>query len=256
MAIRSAVRTFGLKHAITNPLEHHAVLHSMDCIQKEMNTMVDYLHVDNLGNIDLNHLEELLQTNAQTLVSIMHANNEIGNKNPMEEIGQICRAHNALFHCDTVQTVGHFPHDVKKLGVDFIVGSAHKLHGPKGVGFIYINSDRKIDPLMHGGAQERGMRGGTENVVGIIGMAKALEIAYAEMEEHKLHVEGIKTRMIQQLQTRIEDVQFNGNSAVLNDSLYTVLSVSLPPSDSSEMLLFNLDIAGISASGGLSLIHI
>lgn len=250
MAIRSGVRTYGLKYAITDPLEHHAVLHSMDCIKKEMGTQIDYLKVDNDGNLDLNHLEELLQSNSQTLVSVMHANNEIGNKNPIEEISKICQKYYALLHCDTVQTMGHFPHDVKELGVDFIVGSAHKLHGPKGVGFIYVNGDRKIDPLLHGGSQERGMRGGTENVSGIIGLAKAVEIAYREMDEHKSHVTHIKSRMIEKLKSTIPGVQFNGNSAELDNSLYTVLSVSLPASDISEMLLFNLDIAGISASGG------
>lgn len=250
MAIRSGVRTFGLKHAITDPLEHHAVLHSMDSIKKELGTKIDILKVDSIGNIDLNHLKELLRHNSQTLVSIMHANNEIGNINPIKEIADICKEHDALFHCDTVQTMGHFPHDVQEIGLDFLVGSAHKLHGPKGVGFIYVNGDTKIDPLMHGGAQERGMRGGTENVSGIIGMAKALEIAYREMEEHKTHVTSIKSRMIDLLKSKIEDVHFNGNSAELDNSLYTVLSVCLPPSEMNEMLLFNLDIAGISASGG------
>lgn len=250
MAIRSGVRTYNLKHAITDPLEHHAVLHSMDCINNELNTKIDYLKVDNNGNIDLAHLEELLKNNSQTLVSVMHANNEIGNKNPIEEIGQLCKKYDALFHCDTVQTMGHFSHDVKALGIDFLVGSAHKLHGPKGVGFIYVNGDRKINPLLHGGSQERGMRGGTENVSGIIGLAKALEIAYQDMESHKTHIDKIKSRMIEKLKSSIVDVHFNGNSADLNNSLYTVLSVCLPPSDVSEMLLFNLDIAGISASGG------
>ena len=250
MAIRSGIRTYGLKHAITDPLEHHAVLHSMDCIKKEMGTTIDYLKVDNKGILDLNHLKTLLENNTQTLVSVMHANNEIGTKNPIEEIASICRHYDALLHCDTVQTMGHFAHDVKELGVDFIVGSAHKLHGPKGIGFIYLNNDRKINPLMHGGSQERGMRGGTENVIGIIGLAKAMEIAYSEMDSHRKHVESIKVRMIERLKATIDDVQFNGTSADLNNSLYTVLSVSLPSSEMSEMLLFNLDIAGISASGG------
>ena len=250
MAIRSGVRTYNIKTAITDPLEHHAVLHSMDCIHDEQGVKINYLNVDSKGNIDLVHLENLLKENAKSLVSIMHANNEIGNKNPIEEIGQLCKKYDALFHCDTVQTMGHFPHDVKKLNIDFLVGSAHKLHGPKGVGFIYVNGDKKIEQLLHGGSQERGMRGGTENVSGIIGLAKAMEIAYRDMEEHKAHVSSIKSRMIEQLKEKIEGVQFNGNSAELDQSLYTVLSVSLPPSDMSEMLLFNLDIAGISASGG------
>ena len=250
MAIRSGVRTFGLKHAITDPLEHHAVLHSMSCINKELGTEIQYLNVDNRGNIDLNHLEDLLKNNSQTLVSVMHANNEIGNKNPIEKIAEICKQYDALFHCDTVQTMGHFPHDVKEIGLDFLVGSAHKLHGPKGVGFIYVNGDRKIDPLMHGGSQERGMRGGTENVSGIIGMAKALEIAYREMSEHHQHITEIKSYMIEKLKANVDGIEFNGNSADLDNSLYTVLSVSFPASELSEMLLFNLDIAGISASGG------
>lgn len=250
MAIRSGVRTYGIKNAITDPLEHHAVLHSMDCINKELGVNVDYLNVDGKGNIDLAQLEDLLKNNSQTLVSVMHANNELGNKNPIEEIGALCKKYDALFHCDTVQTMGHFPHNVRELGIDFLVGSAHKLHGPKGVGFIYVNDDRKIDQLLHGGSQERGMRGGTENVSGIIGMAKAMELAYAKMQEHRDHVTGIKTRMIEKLTSSIDGVEFNGNCADLDNSLYTVLSVSLPESDISEMLLFNLDIAGISASGG------
>lgn len=250
MAIRSGMRSYDIKHAITDPLEHHAVLHSMDCAEKELEANISYVRVDTKGNIDLTHLEELLQHHPRSLVSIMHANNEIGNKNPIEKIASLCKEYNALFHCDTVQTMGHFPHNVQELGVDFLVGSAHKLHGPKGVGFIYVNGGLNINPLLHGGAQERGMRGGTENVIGIIGLAKALEIAYREMDEHRKHVESIKSRMIEKLTSSIEGVSFNGNSADLDNSLYTVLSVSLPSSEISEMLLFNLDIAGISASGG------
>jgi len=250
MAIRSCVKTYNIKTAISEPLEHHAVLHSMDTIEKDFGVKVTYLNVDKKGNLDYNQLEHFLKENPNSLVSIMHANNEIGNKNDIELIGRICKENGAFFHSDTVQTMGHFSHNVKEVNVDFLVGSAHKFHGPKGVGFIYINSDRKIEPLLHGGSQERLMRGGTENVSGIIGLAKALEIAYANMEEHKNHINTLKQRMIDGFKENIEGIEFNGLSEDLENSLYTVLSVNFPSSSLNEMLLFNLDIHGISASGG------
>jgi cysteine desulfurase len=180
----------------------------------------------------------------------MHANNEIGNLNDIQAIGEICQAHSAIFHTDTVQTMGHYRHDVRQLKNHFLVGSAHKFHGPKGVGFLFTNSDVQVQPLIHGGAQERNVRAGTENVYGIIGLAKALEIAYRGMEEHHRHIQGLKDRFITKLQAEIEDVRFNGLSADADQSLYTVLNVSLPASDMNEMLLFNLDINHVSASGG------
>ncbi|WP_276498818.1 cysteine desulfurase family protein [Pontibacter litorisediminis] len=249
-AIVCTCRSLGIKHAITTKLEHHAVLHTMEMLEKQEGVQLSYLRHDERGNLDLEHLEELLASQPQTLVSVMHANNEIGNLNDIEAIGEICRKYNAVFHSDTVQTMGHYQHNLQQLKANFIVGSAHKFHGPKGVGFLYCNAETKIQPLIQGGAQERNMRGGTENVYGIIGLAKALEIAYRDMGEHQQHIQSLKDRMIHKLREQMEDVSFNGLSEFGDKSLYTVLNVSLPASDINEMLLFSLDIAKISASGG------
>ncbi|PRY07821.1 cysteine desulfurase [Pontibacter ummariensis] len=249
-AIISTVRSLGIRHAVSTRLEHHAVLHTMELLEKQEGVQVTYLRHDEKGNLDLEHLEELLSSQPQTLVSVMHANNEVGNLNDIEAIGQLCKKYNAVFHSDTVQTMGHYKHDLQQLGANFIVGSAHKFHGPKGVGFLYSDAGIKIQPLIQGGAQERNMRGGTENVYGIIGLAKALEIAYRDMEEHTQYIQGLKDRMIHKLKEQLEDVCFNGLSEFGDKSLYTVLSVSLPASDINEMLLFNLDINKISVSGG------
>jgi cysteine desulfurase len=180
----------------------------------------------------------------------MHANNEIGNLNDVQAIANLCQQHDAIFHTDTVQTMGHYRHDVQQLKTHFLVGSAHKFHGPKGVGFLYTRSGTQVTPLIHGGSQERNVRAGTENVYGIVGLAKALEIAYRDMAAHQRHIQGLKDQFITSLKAEIEDVQFNGTSAEADESLYTVLNVSLPPSDMNEMLLFNLDINRVSVSGG------
>ncbi|WP_339875816.1 cysteine desulfurase family protein [uncultured Algoriphagus sp.] len=250
-AIVCGIESHGITHAITSPLEHHAVLHTLEVCEKKGHIKLSILDVNEEGELDMNQLEELLKANPKSLVSLMHANNEIGNINDLNQIGSLAKEYGAFFHSDTVQTMGHYVHDMKSLPVDAIVAGGHKFHGPKGSGFLYVKKDRKIHPLIHGGAQERNMRGGTENVIGIIGIAKALEIAYEDMEEHKLHVEAIKKYFIQSLTREIPGVEFNGLSADLDKSLYTVLSVSLPPSEAnSGMLLFNLDLEGISASGG------
>jgi cysteine desulfurase len=249
-AIFSTVRSLGIKHAVSSPLEHHAVLHSLEALQKNNELELSFVKHDEKGGLDLEHLEQLLIKQPLTLVSIMHANNEIGNINDIAAIGEICKKYGAIFHSDTVQTMGHYPHDLQKLPVHFIVGSAHKFHGPKGVGFIYTNAGVKVPPFIHGGSQERNMRGGTENVYGIIGLAKALEIAYRDMAEHQRYIQGLKDRLMAKLLESVPDVQFNGYSAEADKSLYTVLNVSLPASEINEMLLFNLDINKISASGG------
>ncbi|MBO0936229.1 cysteine desulfurase [Fibrella sp. HMF5335] len=251
-AILGSIDTYGITHAITSPLEHHAVLHTLEYLAKSGKIKLSLVAIDEAGRLDYDHLETLLKTNPNSLVSLMHGNNEIGNLLDMSRVGDLCQEYGAIWHSDTVQTMGHYRHDLQTLKADFIVGAAHKFHGPKGVGFLYTRPTERgsIHPFIHGGAQERNRRGGTENVYGIVGLAKALEIAYAEMAEHRAHIEGLKQRMIDQLRAQIDDVQFNGLSADLDQSLYTVLSVSLPPSDISDMLLFNLDIAGISASGG------
>ncbi|WP_266364321.1 cysteine desulfurase family protein [Tellurirhabdus rosea] len=249
-AIRSSIASYGLTHAITSPLEHHAVLHTLEHLAHLGQVKLSLVNVDEQGRIDLTHLEDLLKTAPRSLVSLMHGNNEIGNLLDLEAVGSLCSQYNAVFHSDTVQTMGHYRHDLQKLPVDFIVGAAHKFHGPKGVGFLYVNAHNKIHPFIHGGAQERNMRGGTENVYGIVGLAKALEIAYRDMDSHRTHIENLKRRMIAQLTEKLDGVSFNGLSGDLQNSLYTVLNVSLPASDLSDMLLFNLDITGISASGG------
>jgi cysteine desulfurase len=249
MAINCSIEDYGITHAITSKIEHHAVLHTLEILEKKGKVKLSFVKLDEKGHVDIAHLEELLKSNERSLVSLMHANNEIGNLIDLEKVGDICEKYNAIFHTDTVQTIGHYAHDLSKLKLHFITCAAHKLHGPKGVGFLYINHNIKIKPMIHGGAQERNMRGGTENVYGIVGLAKALEIAYSELEEHQNYIQGLKSYMIEKLQNEIPGVKFNGDVNP-EKSLYTVLNVSFPNNEMGEMLLFNLDIAGISASGG------
>lgn len=247
-AIRCSVRDLGIKHLITSRIEHHAVLHTVEELEKQKAVKLSFVRLDENGHVDLEHLEKLLADNGRSLVSLMHANNEVGNLLPIEKVGQLCAKYEALFHCDTVQTVGHFNINLSDIPVHFISCAAHKFHGPKGVGFLYINSKVKINPFIYGGAQERNMRGGTENVYGIIGLAKALEIAYANLDAHKKHIASLKEYMADALTENIPGINFNGDC--MGRSLYTVLNVAFPITDFAEMLLFNLDIAGIAASGG------
>jgi cysteine desulfurase len=249
MAIRCGIVDHNIKHAITSRIEHHAVIHTLEALEKAGTIKLSFVNVDAKGNIDYDHLETLLKDNERSFVSIMHANNEIGTLSDMERIGDLCEAYNAIYHCDTVQTMGHYKHDLSKLKAHFLVCSAHKLHGPKGVGFLHISHRIKIKPFIYGGAQERNMRGGTENIYGIVGIAKALAMAYAEMEQHQAHIQGLKTYMKDQLTESIPGIEFNGETDS-DKSLYTVLNVSFPEMEMADMLLFNLDIAGISASGG------
>lgn len=249
MAIVRSIMDLGITHAITSPIEHHAVLHTLEEQEKLGAIQLDFVRIDENGNPDLAHLRELLAKNPRTFVSLMHANNEIGNITDLQAVSELCKEFNAIFHSDTVQTMGHYPIDLSSLSIDFITGAPHKFHGPKGVGFLYINGKNKIKPLLYGGAQERNMRGGTENVYGIVGTAKALELCYEHMEEHHTHIQDLKSYMKESLLREIPDVRFNGNVDEDN-SLYTVLNVSLPCTDIADMLLFSLDIAGVSASGG------
>lgn len=248
MAIRCSVEELGITHAISSPIEHHAVSHTLEELAHKGKIKLSLVKLLPNGHIDLNHLEELLKNNPRSLVSLMHANNEIGNLLDIDKVGELCTTYNAVFHCDTVQTIGHYPLDLQKTPVHFIACAAHKFNGPKGIGFIYINSAVKIHPFITGGAQERNMRGGTENVYGIVGLAKALEIAYRDLEKEKAHISEVKSYMIEQLQKNIPGVQFNGDCT--GNALYTVLNVSFPPAAFNEMLLFKLDIAGVSCSGG------
>ncbi|HVD98548.1 MAG TPA: cysteine desulfurase family protein [Cytophagaceae bacterium] len=249
-AIISAIRSNGIRHAITSPLEHHAVLHTLEAMQKAGEIRLSKLALKEKGELDLVHLEKLLEENPSSFVSLMHGNNEIGNLLDIEAVAILCKQYGALFHSDTVQTMGHYSFDLQQNAPDFIAASAHKFHGPKGVGFLYINANTKIHPYLHGGGQERNMRGGTENVYGIVGLAKAMEIAYTTLEEQKRHILQLKSRMIAGLKENIPGVKFNGLSEDLDKSLYTVLSVAIPDAGDDDMLIFNLDINKISASAG------
>jgi len=248
IAIQSAVVEYQVKRVITTPIEHHAVLHTLENLQKKGVIKLHYLTLNGRGEIDLNELDELLKGSEKSFVSVMHANNEIGNINDIEGIAKICQRHDALFHTDTVQTVGHYCHDLEKLGVHFIACSAHKFHGPKGVGFLYCRKGTQLSKIVHGGSQEKQQRAGTENIPGIVGMAKALEVAYREIGHHRQYIQGLKDRLITQMENSIQGVSFNGNSAIADKSLYTVLSINLP--DTGLNLLRYLDENSISVSGG------
>ena len=248
-AISAAVRDLGCLHIITSPLEHHATLHTVEHLHKRGEAALSFVNLLPNGHIDLEDLEQKLATSAEkTLVSLMHANNEIGNILDIHAVGELCKLYGAIFHSDTVQTVGHFPFDLRNTPVHFITGAGHKFHGPKGVGLLYINENVKISPYIHGGSQERNMRAGTESVYGIVGFAKALELATAGYEADSSYITGLKVYMMEQLKKQMKGISFNGDP--LGRSLYTVLSVSFPKTEKSEMLLFNLDINHICASGG------
>jgi len=248
-AIRRSVTDLNVMHIITSPIEHHAVLHTLQELESEKKITISYVNVDEKGNINLEHLDDILSSNkTKTLVSLMHANNEIGTLLPIKKVAELCTKHNALFHSDTVQTIGHFKIDTQALQIHFLTAAAHKFHGPKGVGFLYINSNIKIHPLITGGSQERNMRGGTENIYGIVGLSKAFQIANEQMETHQHHIRNLKNYMIEQLEYHFPKVTFNGE--IGNNSLHTILNASFPPSSKAEMLLFNLDIKGVAVSGG------
>lgn len=247
--IKGAIRDLGIKRIISSPIEHHCVLHSVEVMQKQ-GVRVDWVKPDAQGRVDLNELKQLLAESSEpTLVSLMHANNEIGTLLDIAGVSEICAEHGALFHSDTVQTIGYYPFDVQKLKIHFLSGSAHKFHGPKGVGFVYINGDMKMSPFIDGGSQERNMRAGTENVAGIVGMGKALELSIEKVQENREFVAGLKKYMFEKLQAEIPGIAFNGDVSE-EGSNYKVLSVSLPPNEKAELMLFNLDISGIAASGG------
>ena len=248
-AITAAVRDLGCKHIISSVIEHHATTHTVEHLFHSGEAAVSYVKLLPNGHIDLEDLEKLLAgSEEKCLVTLMHANNEIGNMLDIHAVGELCKLYNAIFHSDTVQTVGHFPFDLRNTPVHFITGAGHKFHGPKGVGMLYINENVKIKPFVHGGSQERNMRAGTENLYGIIGFAKALQMATENYEKDSAYIKGLKLYMIEKLKKHIKGVAFNGDS--LGNSLYAVLSASFPKTEKSEMILFNLDINHICASGG------
>ena len=235
---------------ITSKVEHHAVLHCCDYLNRTQNINIKYVSINDNGEVDLDDLEKITSNNKNSLVSLMHGNNEIGNINDLKTISKICEKNNVVFHSDTVQTVGHYAIDLNKINIQGIVGSAHKFHGPKGIGFLYLNNKHKISPFIHGGAQERNMRGGTENVYGIVGLSEALTLAYENMATHKEKIIALKSHMIESLKQKVKGVKFNGLSSDLDNSLYTVLNTSIPNVDDQQMFLFNLDINNIAASAG------
>lgn len=248
-AINAAIHDLGCRHIISSPIEHHATLHTIEYLAKTGQADVTYLKVLKDGTIDIDELEKVLAScKDKCLVTLMHANNEIGTITDIESVGKICEKYGAIFHSDTVQTLAHFPIDVQKTKAHFITGAAHKFHGPKGVGLLYVNRNLRINAYIHGGGQERNMRAGTENVYGIIGFAKALELAVKNMEAETAHIKEIRDYMKKRLSEEIAGVCFNGNPE--GHALYTVLSVGFPKNEKTDMLLINLDIHNVCASGG------
>ncbi|WP_428742522.1 cysteine desulfurase family protein [Tenacibaculum sp.] len=247
LILYNAVLNLGVKRIITSQIEHHAVLNTVKFLEKTYNIQVDYVGVGRNGAIDLNSLEVLLgKTEEKTLVSLMYVNNEIGNLLPIEEVSSLCQQYKAYFHSDTVQAIGHYTIDLQKIPIDFIAASAHKFHGPKGVGFAYFKKGIGIQPILHGGEQEKGARSSTENVHSIIGMEKALTIAYEDLEKDTAYITDLKKYFVEKLRELIVDIQFNGESS--EKTSYTILNVRFPVEN--KMLLFNLDLQGVAVSGG------
>ena len=245
--LRSAVKDLQVKRIITSKIEHHAVLYAALVLEKEFGIQIDYVNVKPNGEIDITHLVELLSKDIKTLVSLMHVNNETGTILDLERIGRICQEHKVLFHSDTVQSIGKMNIDLQSISVNFIVASAHKFHGPKGVGFAYIRKNSGLQPLFFGGEQEKGLRAGTEALHQIAGMAKALELSYANLETEKDHIIALKNYLIIQLKTEFPDFKINGTP----NGFYTVLNVLLPFAPAkTAMLLFHLDMKGIAVSRG------
>lgn len=248
MILKNAVAYLDVKRIISSPIEHHCILHTLDYLEKEKGTEVIYLDVDSNGNIDYNQLEETLLTGPKTLVSLMLGNNEIGVLLDLPRVSKTCQEKGVLFHTDSVQAMGKYPIDVNETPLSFLTGTAHKFHGPKGAGFFYMNDENIIPPYIHGGAQERNMRAGTENVIGIAGMAEALDVCVSTSESVIEHISTLRDRFISRLSNEFEDIQFNGN--IDKNYMHHVLSVSFPATPKADMLMFNLDISGISASSG------
>ena len=250
--LRSAVRDLGVKHLISSKIEHHAVTHTLDQLKVDYPIEISYVKLDSFGNIDYADLELILKSSqSKTLVSLMHINNEIGNILDMSLVSDLCKKYNSLFHSDTVQSVGNYKLDLSLLDIDFIVASAHKFHGPKGIGFAYVKNTNPIKPLIFGGSQEKGCRAGTESVHNIVGMSEALDISINKMEKEFDHIKKIKSYFIDRLKNVIKGVEFNGLSSNLDDSTYTLVNVRFPISkEKSALFLFQLDMKGIACSKG------
>lgn len=245
--LRSAVEDLKVERIITSKIEHHAVLHTVWALQEEYNIQVDYVSVNQDGSLDLTHLSNLLSDEKRTLVSLMHVNNETGTILDLDRVGLICKQYNALFHSDTVQSVGKTEIDLQKTPIDFILASAHKFHGPKGIGFAFVRKNSGLQPLLFGGEQEKGLRAGTEAVHQIAGMAKALSISYEKLDEERAYISSIKNYLIEQLEIHFPDFRVNGKK----DDFYNIINIILPfSSDKTSMLLFSLDMKGIAVSRG------
>jgi cysteine desulfurase len=248
-AILASVRDLGCKHIITSPIEHHATLHTVEGLAKSGQAQLSFVKLNEKGHVDLKSLEELLAANkGKTLVTLMHANNEVGNLLPVKKVAELCEQYGALFHCDMVQTIGHYPVNLHAFPVHFASAAGHKFHGPKGVGVLFVNENITISPLLSGGSQERNMRAGTENLYGIVGFAKALELAASRYESDSSYINELKNYMCQRIAEEFPQAICNGDTN--GSSLYTVLNVAFPKTDKTDMLLLNLDMAGICVSGG------
>jgi cysteine desulfurase len=250
--LRSAVKDLGVKHLISSKIEHHAITHTLDQLKMDYPIKISYVELDKLGNVDYDNLELILKTsNSKTLVSLMHINNELGNILDIYLVSNLCIKYKSLFHSDTVQSVGHYSLDLSSLKIDFLVASAHKFHGPKGIGFAYINKKNPIKPLIFGGSQEKGCRAGTESVHNIVGMSEALDISIDKIKVETLYIKNLKSYFIDQLKENIKDIKFNGASSDLEHSTYTLLNVRFPIlKNESALFLFQLDMKGIACSKG------
>lgn len=249
LIIKSCVEHLGVERIITSPMEHKCVAESVRDMKTRKNVEVVYIRPNQKGDISLEDIEKALQSSdKKTLVTLMHANNEVGNIYDIEKIGELCQKYNALFHSDTVQTIGHLDLDFSKINIDFASCSAHKFHGPKGSGFAYIKKNTKLKCLISGGGQERDLRSGTENVTGIVGLGKALELCMDNLEAYKKHMQEIKDYAIQQLTEKISGIKFNGRSNEAENSLYTLVNVLLPFKD--PLIGLRLDMKGIAVSQG------
>ncbi|MBL0013184.1 MAG: cysteine desulfurase [Flavobacterium sp.] len=245
--LRNAVTTLKVERVISSKIEHHAVLHVLEALQKEFSITIDYVAILPNGEIDVTHLVTLLSDDKRTLVSLMHVNNEIGTVLDLDLIGRICKQHQAYFHSDTVQSIGKASFDVQQLPIDFLVASAHKFHGPKGVGFAFVRKGIAVSPILYGGEQEKGIRPGTESIHNIAGMAKALEISYANLADNLTYISDLKSYLVLQLQSFFPGFQINGNP----EGFYNIINVLLPFSeDKTAMILFHLDMKGIAVSRG------
>jgi cysteine desulfurase len=249
MALHASVEQLGCRRILTCATEHKAVLTTAQHLAEEKGLAFGLLDLDSNGRIDLERLEATLSDGVPTLVSVMHGNNEVGILQDIEAIGHCCHRHDALFHTDTVQTMGHYELDLASLPIDFAACSAHKLHGPKGAGFLYVRDGLRIGAHIMGGAQERAMRGGTENLIGIMGLGTAFDLAMIDLEEHARHIRALKQEMVDGLKESVPGIRFNAGSD-REDALYTVLSVNFPEHEKNGMLLFLLDLEGVACSGG------